>query len=142
MSDCIKTDKCLNENGYGQDRLNGKPMRAHKVAWIEAYGEVPDGMVIDHKCHNEAAKRGECSGGLTCAHRACINVEHLQLTTQSQNVLNGMHSIDVKASCPKGHSYKDSANIMIRANGKRECAECNRERSKRNWANRFAKAGK
>jgi len=141
MSECVIWHKSKNEKGYGQDYLNGKNTKAHRAAWIRAYGEIPKGMIVDHKCHNEAAKLGECLGGVTCLHRACVNIDHLQLATQSQNVSSGIWSIDVKATCPKGHSYKDERNIMTRANGVRECAECNRERARRNWANRNVKVG-
>jgi hypothetical protein len=89
--------------------------------------------VLDHTCHNEAAQRGECAGGWTCEHRACVNLDHLRLVSPSENVLAGNHSIDTKTSCPKGHSYKDERNIMIRKSGKRECAECNRQRATANY---------
>jgi len=135
------TEASINERGYAQEWFEGDKIYSHRLAWIQAYGEIPDGMVIDHKCHNEAALRGECEGGNNCQHRACINIEHLELTTQSQNILNGLHSIDVKRACPKGHSYRDERNIMIRKSGKRECAECNRERARANWANRNVKVG-
>ena len=134
MSDCIIWHKSKNEKGYGRDFLNGRNTKAHRAAWIRAFGEIPDGLVVDHICHNEAALRGECNGGYECKHRTCVNLEHLRLVTPSQNVLAGMHSIDVKLACPRGHSYRDERNIMIRASGKRECAECNRIRARATYA--------
>lgn len=141
MTDCIIFEGKHRFGGYGVVNSSDGTKRAHRLAWEEKYGPIPKGMVVDHVCHNEAAARGECIGGVDCQHRACINTDHLRLATASENVLSGMHSVDVKPSCPQGHSYKNPRNIMVRKNGVRECAECNRERSRRNWANRFAKAG-
>lgn len=133
MSECVIWHKSKNEKGYGQDFYNGKNTKAHRAAWMRAYGEIPSGVVVDHICHNEAATKGECEGGVSCIHRACVNLDHLRLVTPSQNVLAGMHSIDTKATCKKGHDYRDKRNIMIRKNGKRECAQCNRDRATMNY---------
>lgn len=133
MSECVIWHKCKNEKGYGQEFLNGKNTKAHRAVWIRAYGEIAKGMVIDHICHNEAAAKGECAGGVTCLHRACVNLDHLRMTTSSDNVLSGIWGIDTKATCPKGHDYRDENNIMVRKSGKRECAQCNRERASMNY---------
>ena len=140
MTDCLKWHKSINERGYGQVWIKGKRFKAHRAAWIAIHGEIPAGFVIDHKCHNEAAAAGLCSGGVTCEHRACVNVEHLQLATTSQNILAGMHSIDIKASCPKGHSYRNENNVMVRKSGKRECAACNRVRANAAYARKLVGA--
>ena len=132
MSDCILTKAYESLNGYGKYMtVNGKSYRAHRAAWIKAYGAIPKGMVIDHVCHNEAVERGECEGGITCIHRACINPEHLRLVTQRENVMAGLHNIDNRTHCYQGHPFE--GNIMVRKNGKRECAECNRVRARANY---------
>lgn len=138
MSDCIIWDKSIKETGYGQTFFRGKVTRAHRVAWIKAHGEIPQGMVVDHICHNEAVQRGECKGGVTCKHRACVNIEHLRLVSYSENILAGTHNIDNRSHCPQGHPFIKE-NIMIRKNGKRECAECNRVRARAVYAR--SKAG-
>jgi len=94
-------------NGYGVMNVGSETKRAHRYAWEQANGKIPEGMVIDHICHNEAAVKGECQGGTSCKHRACINIDHLRVITQSENVRSGMHSIDVKPTCPKGHDYRN-----------------------------------
>jgi hypothetical protein len=136
MTDCIFYDGTHKMNGYGFVYVGSRTKRAHKVAWEAKFGKVPEGYVLDHICHNETAIKGECEGGPNCQHRSCINTDHLRVITQQENILSGLHSIDVKATCPQGHDYRNPDNIMIRANGKRECAECNRERGRRNWAKR------
>lgn len=115
-TDCILWDKSYKETGYGQTYFEGKVTRAHKAAWVEANGPVPEGMVIDHLCGN----------------RGCVNVEHLRVVTQQENIMAGKWNRDNRLTCPKGHPTSQE-NTMIRNNGKRECAECNRERARANY---------
>ncbi len=56
--------------GYGHLELNGRFVRAHRAAWRDQRGSIPDGMVIDHVCRTPA----------------CINPDHLRLATQAENV--------------------------------------------------------
>lgn len=64
-------------HGYGKATLRGKQRQAHRVAW-ELANECPPpvGHHIDHECHNEAVRRGECQAG-KCPHRLCCNPAHL-----------------------------------------------------------------
>lgn len=132
MSKCIMWEKSLGSTGYGQTFFQGKVTKAHRAAWIKANGPIPDGMFIDHMCHNEAAKAGLCKGGLTCKHRACVNVEHLRLTNNIENMMAGIHNRDVRGVCRQGHPTTPE-NTMTRKDGRRECAECNRIRSRENY---------
>jgi hypothetical protein len=133
MSDCIQWHMSIRPNGYGQTFYNGKVIRAHQKVWFEANGPVPKGMVIDHICHTEAVELGECAGGITCKHRACVNLDHLRLITHRENIMAGVHNRDNRTTCPKGHPNTPE-NTMIRKNGHRECAECNRIRARATWA--------
>lgn len=59
-------------NGYGQFNV-GMTMRcAHRVAYQLSVGLIPEGLEIDHVCHN----------------RICVNPAHLRPTTRKQNVEN------------------------------------------------------
>ena len=73
-----RTDSCwnwtgaTNSQGYGQLRFGNKAIYAHRVAWEMNNGPIPDGLVVDHMCHN----------------RRCVNPAHLQIVTQKQNCEN------------------------------------------------------
>lgn len=55
--------------GYGTFGVEGKIKLAHRVAWEWLRGPIPEGMVIDHICHN----------------RSCVNPDHLRVATIKQN---------------------------------------------------------
>jgi hypothetical protein len=59
-------------NGYGKFFLGGKIKAVHRLSWEAENGPVPEGMVIDHKCHQ----------------KLCVNPDHLQAVTNSQNGQN------------------------------------------------------
>jgi len=79
---CWRWMGSLKNNGYGQCRHNGPGRPAHRVAYQLFIGPVPDGMEIDHTCHD----RKSCPGGLGCPHRACVNPFHLKAVTHRENI--------------------------------------------------------
>jgi hypothetical protein len=56
--------------GYGQMAIKARPLLPHRVAWQEAFGEIPDGMFVLHRCDV----------------RTCINPNHLFLGTHQDNM--------------------------------------------------------
>ncbi len=84
---------------------------AHRVSWEVFVGPIPDSMVLDHLCGN----------------RACINVEHLEVTTFGENTRRAQlkHPNRKKTHCPKGHPY-DGDNLKMYGE-RRRCRACANE---------------
>lgn len=64
-------------DGYGSTWDGSRVRTAHSLSWEMSNGPVPDGMFLDHVCHN----------------RACVKVAHLRLATREENRrhLRGAH---------------------------------------------------
>ena len=67
--DCVLWTASLDANGYGTMSNLGTTVRAHRYAWEQEHGPIPEGAVIDHICWD----------------RACVNTDHLRLTSQTNN---------------------------------------------------------
>lgn len=121
---CILFGGATISKGYGQISVHGRQMLAHRAAYELLVGPIPDGLVIDHQCHNRDLT---CRGGDACLHRRCINVEHLEPVTGAENTRRG-HGGWINASkrhCPSDHAY-DEANTHW-YDGRRYCRACNNE---------------
>lgn len=70
-SGCWEWQRGKAGNGYGVISVgHQKQDYAHRVSYREFVGDIPDGLLIRHKCDN------------TC----CCNPEHLELGTQRDNM--------------------------------------------------------
>jgi hypothetical protein len=124
--------------GYGVVRVGGRKGRiepAHRVMYEICVGPIPDGLQIDHTCHNADL---DCPGGVTCPHRRCVNPRHLEPATQQENILRGGRSASarnaVKTHCDHGHEFTpDNTYIHRRSNRPpgRECRACTLDRQKK-----------
>lgn len=59
--------------GYGQFKLRGRSVLAHRVAWTHENGPIPDDMDLDH------------SFAKGCRSKLCVNTAHLELVTPAEN---------------------------------------------------------
>lgn len=70
---CWEWQASTDTSGYGQFKMGGKVLRAHRVAYSLAYG-MPKDEVIMHTCDN----------------RRCVRPDHLEDATQSANILDAI----------------------------------------------------
>lgn len=72
----------LNGSGYGYAKVDGISGVAHRFIYEEKRGKIPDGLVLDHLCRN----------------RRCVNPEHLEAVTFTENVRRGAMARPVNRS--------------------------------------------
>lgn len=112
--------------GYGRLLMpSGGDQLAHRLAYQEFVGPIPEGMTLDHLCHTRDTT---CVG--ECAHRRCVNPAHLEPVPNGENVRRGRKIQDqlARTHCPQGHVYSP-ANTKVR-NGSRYCRTCARDRAR------------
>lgn len=108
-STCTVWIGATNSKGYGLVWLDGDARLAHRVAYENAHGQIPAGMVVDHLCRV----------------RNCVRVDHLELVTVGENTRRGRVAGGLSAgeTCINGHELTDG-DIYTRPNGVTECRKC------------------
>lgn len=94
--------------GYGDLRYDGKHKLAHRLAYENARGPIPEGLYIDHLCRR----------------RDCINPDHMEPVTHAENLKRAR-----KDKCFRGHPRSGDNLYISPLRGLRQCRECNRMRS-------------
>jgi hypothetical protein len=93
------------KGGYGHVGKDGKLVLAHRASYEMAYGPIPAGMQVDHKCHQTS----------------CVRPDHLQVVTQH---LNGQNRSGAQANSVTGvrgvHPYRNTGRWVgcVKAGGR------------------------
>jgi hypothetical protein len=111
-------------HGYAQigwwEKPRNRMVLAHRAAWVAVFGQIPEGMTIDHVCKN----------------RQCVNLEHLRMLTNYDNARRTSGRDWPLGQCVNGHP--DSEAVLSGA--KRVCRICRAEWQRRYRANREARS--
>lgn len=91
---CLIWTGATNQHGHARMGIGGRTVYVHRYAWERSRGPIPEGVVIDHECWN----------------RTCVNVEHLRLATQQQNMQNRSgatlnNGTGLRGAYPGGNGY-------------------------------------
>lgn len=103
--------------GYGQFFIDGRPFLAHRYAWMNLRGEIPEGLVLDHLCRV----------------RACVNPWHLEPVTMRENNLRAVKIFGAnrhfETHCKHGHEFtEENTRIHPEHPTWRICKPCGRRR--------------
>lgn len=109
---CLLWTGALDTHGYGQLKVDGRNVLAHRFAWTQARGPIPPGQHLRHDCDTPR----------------CVNVNHLRLGDNAANVrdkvrrgrqpqgtrvgrarLSEADVLAIRARCSAGERAKDLA---------------------------------
>lgn len=82
-----------NQYGYGVLKYGGKKVKAHRLAFEWANGDIPEGLQADHRCHQ----------------RNCVRPDHLRLVTNAQNGQNRRGAQSNSTTGVRGVSWEKRA---------------------------------
>jgi len=89
---------------------------SHEFSYRLFVGPVPDGLELDHLCHNPK----------------CINPDHLEPVTHQANMIRGLSFNSNRGNCLKTHCIHghplDELNTYVSKDGHRHCKTCIKER--------------
>lgn len=86
MSGCWLWTGSVMKRGYGQVYLNGRTQLAHRAVYEHYRGAIPNGLVLDHRC---------------CV-AICVNPDHLDAVTQSENITRSLRGSDAHNNTEEG----------------------------------------
>ncbi len=75
--------------GYAAFTSDAGTVYAHRWAYERFIGPIPEGMHVDHTCHNIDSS---CPGGY-CAHRRCQNWSHFEAVPMRVNLQRGRNRL-------------------------------------------------
>lgn len=94
--------------GYGLFWFDGKPRKAHRVAYELHVGQIPEKMVIDHMCRE----------------RSCVNPAHLRAVTSWENTHAANSVAPAKKNSDKSACPRCGGEYSLNKRGGRICRPC------------------
>lgn len=76
---CLRFNRHLDKDGYGQISHDNKTRHVHKVMWELKNGPVPKGMCMIHLCDDKYPKDSK-------EYRSCCEITHLKIGTNKENI--------------------------------------------------------
>jgi hypothetical protein len=131
---CWEWTASTSSGGYGMFALSRTQFMAHRVSYELHIGLIPEGLTLDHTCHDPKVCHPEDHNA--CPHRRCVNPEHLEPITMKENARRGrtfQAENLAKTECPSGHPYDEENTKWYQ--GRRYCRACHKVHS-REWARR------
>jgi len=119
---CWVWTEYLNSAGYARFMPtssrdpNRYTVQAHRFAYEQVKGPIPEGLVLDHLCRVPR----------------CVNPNHLEPVTESVNVRRGIAPAArwaARTHCDTGHEYTPENTYRTKA-GARVCKTCRRDRKR------------
>lgn len=133
-SGCWRWTAWVGGQGYGLIYMAGRgsseAVGAHRAMYEVHRGPIPEGLALDHLCHNRDTS---CRGGKTCLHRRCVNPDHLEPVPSAVNTARGRageinrERLSSRTHCTHGHEFT-AENVRFDSRGRRACRACGRER--------------
>jgi hypothetical protein len=81
----------VQSNGYAKTWYQGRVQWAHRIAWQEANGPIPEGMFVCHRCDV----------------RRCVRPDHLFLGTQRDNMQDAVAKGRTAKGAASGPARRD-----------------------------------
>lgn len=123
-SGCLVSRYSVGSHGYAQVGWYTQGRQSmtlcHRAIWQYVNGKLPDGMTVDHVCHN----------------RRCVNINHLRLLSNFENARRNKAGKDWPlGECAQGHPNTE----LIRRAGRWRCRICLQIKSRKDYAKRRAR---
>ena len=112
------------KDGYGRVNTESGVRCAHRVVYEALIEPIFEGLVLDHLCENTS----------------CVNPDHLEPKTMSENAWRGIKHKKTSMHCANGHAWTEDTR-MLDYEGYLACRICKQDNVRR-WRARHLPAPK